>query len=73
MRQWYRMTEPEFVDWIDDQGGVLEALDAGLRSSDLDNKDTMLAFHWHHAWALYQELQPVLQAIDELIERQAAP
>ena len=58
------------IEW---EGGILEALDYGIRTGDMPEGDTELAEAWEKLEAAWKQLNPLADAVTELLGGEAAP
>jgi len=66
------MSEPEFAAKIEWEGGILAALEYGLRQDDLDNPSSPLGERWGEALHIFRDkLQPAIAEIEELLPEDA--
>lgn len=64
----YNMTDQEFAQKVAWEGGVLDALEYGLKRSDLTDQDGRLAIAWASLSAKWDALQHDLVTVERLIE-----
>lgn len=65
------MTAEEFASKISWEGGVTEALEYGLKSSELDPDDEAsreLRAAWIRAEGLWEEMRLAIDGVDEVLE-----
>lgn len=60
------MTPANFNAKIEWEGGIIEALDYGLKPADAP--EGPLRDAWTRAYDLWQQMEPVIREIDELLE-----
>ena len=66
------MSESEFAAKIEWEGGILAALEYGLRQDDLESPNCPLGERWHEAQRIFREkLQPAIAEIEELLPEEA--
>jgi hypothetical protein len=64
------MSAERFVSKIECEGGVIEALEYGLRHTDLDPDDegsADLRAKWFELWQAWLTLSPLVDEIDQLM------
>ena len=63
------MTEEEFITKIMQEGGIIDALEYGLKDTDLlaAFRDTALAQAWRALQAKWDQLQRSLDAVQKLL------
>jgi len=62
------MTEEEFVGKIDQEGGVLAALEYGLSGSVLVDQDSDLAKAWRALEQAWPAFEPLLDVVEGHLE-----
>jgi hypothetical protein len=55
------------ADKIEWEGGIMEALDYGLRTTDMPEGDDELTEAWGKLAAAYRELTPLVDAVGKLL------
>ena len=65
------MTEEDFISKIIWEGGIVGALEYGLRDTDLADRNGPLATKWRSLQAKWDQLQRSLRAIEKLIPDEA--
>lgn len=65
------MSEEEFVAKIDWEGGVMSALEYGLRQDDLEEPNTPLGHAWGELQMAYRALNPKIKVVEDLIPEEA--
>jgi len=58
------------IEW---EGGILEALDYGIRTGDMPEGDTELIEAWGKLEAAWKQLNPLADAVTELLGGETAP
>lgn len=53
------------IEW---EGGIMEALDYGLRVTDMPEGDTELRDAWDKLGTAYHELAPLVDAVERLLD-----
>lgn len=61
------MTEEEFVGKIGYEGGIISALEYGLKADDLGDLGSPLAHAWGELQMAWTKLQPKVRAVEALI------
>lgn len=61
------MTDEEFINKIGWEGGVISALEYGLKASDLSNLDGELAKAWGELEKKWRKLQPKIDKVEALL------
>lgn len=64
----FKMTKQEFVSKIEWEGGVLAALEYGLRSEDTD--DIELSILWQKIVDLYSQVKSQLREIESIYQKE---
>lgn len=64
-----RMTPEEFAAKVQWEGGVLDALEYGLRSTHLDDSNPALKGGWMELETLWMNFEPLLVGVEVLIEQ----
>lgn len=62
------MTPEEFIAKIEWEGGVLDALEYGLRAEDLDDSDPELKGAWSDLRNDWVNFEPALRNVEEMVE-----
>lgn len=64
-----KLTAEEFVAKVEWEGGVLQAMYSGLRSTDLDDDESELWEKWYELEDLwYVEILPLVKDIEKILE-----
>ena len=63
-----QMTPDEFVNKVDWEGGVLDALEYGLRSTELDDSNPALKGGWIELEKAWVDFEPLLHGVEQLVE-----
>ena len=63
-----QMTPQEFVRKVDWEGGVIDALDYGLRAKDMDDSNPAFKAGWQELERLWLDFEPMLRAMETMIE-----
>jgi hypothetical protein len=67
-----KMTEEQFVVQIQIEGGIISALEYGLRASDLAEPDSALGKAWAELERVYtDELTAAIDAVEDLLPDEA--
>jgi len=66
-----KMTEQEFARKVEGEGGIIGALEYGLRASELADQESQLAKRWHHLEKGWAKLQPRVANVEELLPDEA--
>ena len=61
------MTEEEFINKIIWEGGVMSALEYGLKQDDLAEPNTPLGHAWGELFMAWRALDPKVKAVEDLI------
>lgn len=64
----YDMTDEEFANKADYEGGVFGALSYGLQAKDLRNKDGELYAAWLELENKYMEMQPLCERVQKALD-----
>jgi hypothetical protein len=58
----------ELANKIEWEGGIIDALDYGIKTENMPEGDTELAEAWGKLEAAYHELTPLTDAVEKLLE-----
>ena len=61
------MTEEQFINKIIWEGGVMSALEYGLRQDHLEEPNTPLGHAWGELLMAWREIDPKVRAVEALI------
>lgn len=62
------MNEERFASKVEYEGGIFDALDYGLRSTDLDDQDSDLAVAWEALEKAFDNMRPALAEVERILE-----
>ena len=65
------MTEKEFANKIEWEGGIIGALEYGLKHTDLEDQVSMLAARWRYLDEKWAELQPAIKQVEAELPEEA--
>jgi len=66
------MTPEEFAAKIEFEDGIVEALEYGLRETDLDDSDPHLKADWARLRQIYDEhFEPMVRRVEEQLQKYA--
>jgi hypothetical protein len=60
------MTESAFASKVEWEGGILEALDYGLKPTDVVKGTVREA--WTRLYQLWQQIEPIVEEVDRLLD-----
>lgn len=63
------MTDEEFANKVDYEGGIFLALEYGMTAEDLKNKEGVLYASWFELEAKYLELKPLCGRVQDNLDR----
>lgn len=61
------MSEEEFIAKISWEGGVMSALEYGLKWTDLEDQSTELAQRWRRLQDAYSNFRPAIEQVEAVI------
>lgn len=64
----YNMTDEEFANKVDYEGGTFSALEYGMKAADLKNKDGELYAAWLELENKYKEMQPLCNRAQKALD-----
>lgn len=67
-----KLSEEAFAGKVEWEGGVLDALEYGLRAKDLENPDSELGIAWRTLEEAWWAMEPLIRKAEELLE-EASP
>lgn len=62
------MTPAEFAGKVEWEGGVLDALDYGLRADDLDDSNPELKAAWRDLARRWAEVEPDVRNVERMLD-----
>lgn len=63
------MTDEEFANKVDYEGGIFSALEYGLSAEDIKDKEGALYTSWLELEAKYLELKPLCTRVQDNLDR----
>lgn len=67
-KQKKQMTPSEFIDKVECEGGILEALDYGLRAKDMDDSDPSFKAAWQRLETKFDLMHGDLSEVESMID-----
>lgn len=61
------MNQQDFAAKIEWEGGIIDALDYGLKADDLGDQTSALALAWRELETAWQQVKPLIEKVEALL------